>query len=74
VNSLAPGFVITPLNKETYAKGTEKRRKIDERAPLGRVAEREEMVGAAIYLASDAASYTTGEVLRVDGGFAKSSF
>ncbi len=74
VNSLAPGFVITPLNKDTYATGTEKRRKIDERAPLGRVADREEMVGAAIYLASDAASYTTGEVLRVDGGFAKSSF
>lgn len=74
VNALAPGFVITPLNKETYAKGTEKRREIDDRAPLGRVADRDEMVGAAVYLASDAASYTTGEVLRVDGGFAKSSF
>lgn len=74
VNSLAPGFVITPLNKETYAEGTEKRRQIDDRAPMGRVADREEMVGAAVYLASDAASYTTGEVLRVDGGFAKSAF
>ncbi len=69
VNALAPGFVITPQNEEVYREGTRKRRRIDERTPLGRVARREEMVGAAIYLASDAASYTTGEVLTVDGGF-----
>jgi len=73
VNAIAPGFVITPQNAETYAEGTEKRRKIDERTPLGRVAEREEMVGAALFLASDAASYVTGEVLTVDGGFADSA-
>ena len=74
VNAIAPGFVITPQNAETYAEGTEKRERIDERTPLGRVAEREEIVGAAIYLASDAASYVTGEVLTVDGGFADSAF
>jgi NAD(P)-dependent dehydrogenase (short-subunit alcohol dehydrogenase family) len=74
VNAIAPGFVITPQNAETYAEGTEKRLRIDERAPLGRVAEREEIVGAAIYLASDAASYVTGDVLTVDGGFADSAF
>lgn len=74
VNAIAPGFVITPQNTETYAEGTEKRTKIDERTPLGRVAEREEMVGPAIFLASDASSYVTGEVLTVDGGFADSAF
>lgn len=47
---LAPGFVITPQNEETYAVGTEKRTRIDERTPLGRVAEREEMVEAAVFL------------------------
>lgn len=73
VNAIAPGFVITPLNEDTYAEGTEKRRRIDERAPLGRVADREEMVGAAVFLASDAASYVTGEVVTVDGGFAVSA-
>lgn len=73
VNAIAPGFVITPQNEETYASGTEKRRRIDERTPLGRVADREEIVGAAIYLASDAASFVTGEVLTVDGGFADSA-
>ncbi|MFC6838086.1 SDR family NAD(P)-dependent oxidoreductase [Halomarina ordinaria] len=73
VNAIAPGFVITPQNAETYADGTEKRARIDERTPLGRVARREEIVGAAVYLASDAASFVTGEVVTVDGGFADSA-
>lgn len=73
VNAIAPGFVITPQNEDTYAKGTENRAKIDERTPLSRVAEREEITGAAIYLASDASSYTTGEILTVDGGFSRSA-
>lgn len=74
VNAILPGFVITPQNADTYAEGTGKRVTIDRRTPLSRVAEREEMAGAAIYLASDAASYTTGEVLTVDGGFSRSAF
>jgi NAD(P)-dependent dehydrogenase (short-subunit alcohol dehydrogenase family) len=74
VNAVAPGFVVTPQNAETYAEGTDKRETIDERTPLGRVADREEIVGAAVYLASDAASFVTGEVLTVDGGFADSAF
>jgi len=74
VNAVAPGYVITPQNEEVYAEGTEKRRRIGERAALGRVAEREEVVGGVVYLASDAASYTTGEVLAVDGGFAAGTF
>lgn len=73
VNAIAPGFFITPQNEETYAEGTEKRRKLDERTPLGRVGDREELIGAAIYLASDASSFVTGEVLTVDGGFADSA-
>lgn len=74
VNAIEPGFVVTPLNEDQYAEGTEKRAKIDERTPLGRVADREELVGAATYLASEAASYTTGEVVTVDGGFSDSVF
>ncbi|NHN49435.1 SDR family oxidoreductase [Halostella sp. JP-L12] len=74
VNAVAPGFVITPQNEDTYAEGTEKRERIDERTPMGRVADRGEIVGAAVYLASDAASYVTGEVVTVDGGFADSAF
>lgn len=74
VNAIAPGFFITPQNRDTYAEGTERRRLIEERTAMDRVGETEELVGAAIYLASDAAAYTTGEVLTVDGGFQDSAF
>lgn len=73
VNAIAPGFVITPQNEATYAPGTWKRERVETRTPMGRVAQREEIVGAAIYLGSDAASYTTGDVLTIDGGFADSA-
>lgn len=73
VNAIAPGFVITPQNSEIYAEETRKRKQINDRTPLGRVAERDEIVGAAIYLSSDAASYVTGEVTTVDGGFSDSA-
>ncbi|WP_152043225.1 SDR family NAD(P)-dependent oxidoreductase [Salinigranum salinum] len=73
VNAIAPGFVMTPLTQETYGDGTQIRADIDERTPLGRVADREEIVGSAIYLGSDSASFTTGEVLFVDGGFTQSA-
>lgn len=74
VNAVAPGFVLTPQNSEVYAEGTEKRQRIQQRTPLGRIADREKIVGAAVYLASDAAAYVTGEVLTVDGGFSRSAF
>ena len=68
VNAIAPGFVITPQNTDTYAEGTEKRTCIDERTQPGRVADREEIVDAAVYLASDDAAYVTGDLVYVDGG------
>ena len=73
VNAIAPGFVMTPMTDEEYGEGTDLRRGIDERTPLGRVARREEIVGCAVYLASDASSYTTGEVVFVDGGFTRNA-
>ena len=73
VNAIAPGFVITPMTNAEYGEGTELREQINERTPLGRVAEREEIVGSAIYLGSDASSFTTGEVMFVDGGFTRSA-
>lgn len=73
VNAIAPGFIKTPITQGAYDEGTEKREIIDRRAPRARVGQPDEIVGAAIYLASDAASYTTGAVLTVDGGYHNSS-
>jgi NAD(P)-dependent dehydrogenase (short-subunit alcohol dehydrogenase family) len=74
VNAVRPGFTETPLTAETYAEGTHRHERIAERTAVGRLARPEEIVGAAIYLASDAASYTTGECITIDGGFAAGAF
>ncbi|WP_336037218.1 SDR family NAD(P)-dependent oxidoreductase [Halobacterium yunchengense] len=74
VNAIRPGFILTPQTADAYAEGTERRREVERKTEPGRMGEPDELVGAAIYLASDAASYTTGEVLTVDGGFSNTAF
>ena len=74
VNAIRPGFFITEQTKDAYAEGTERYREVTGRSMLPRFGDPAELAGAAIYLASDAASYTTGEVLTVDGGFRTSAF
>lgn len=74
VNAIRPGFILTPQTAEAYGEGTERRRAVERKTETERIGQPEELVGAAIYLASDAASYTTGEVLTVDGGFSNSAF
>jgi len=68
VNAIAPGYVCTevtvPLQKDKV-----RNRQILERIPQGRWAEPEDMVGAVIFLASDASRYVQGHVLVVDGGW-----
>ncbi len=67
VNALAPGFFMTELNRDKMA--PERKALALARTPMGRFGEVDELVGAAIYLCSDAAAYVTGETVRVDGGF-----
>lgn len=69
VNSISPGFFLTEMNAELIADGTERRRRIDERTPAGRVGQPAELAGAVVFLASDAARFVTGVDLPVDGGF-----
>jgi NAD(P)-dependent dehydrogenase (short-subunit alcohol dehydrogenase family) len=68
VNAIAPGVFRTPLNTELLDK-TGRGKEFLMRTPMGRFGKVEELVGAAIYLASDSASFVTGEILAVDGGF-----
>lgn len=68
VNALAPGVFRTPLN-EKLLDGTDRGRELVSRTPLKRYGRMEELQGACVLLASDAASFINGEVLVVDGGF-----
>jgi NAD(P)-dependent dehydrogenase (short-subunit alcohol dehydrogenase family) len=68
VNCLAPGFIETPMSARALGQDPERKRRVLERTPLGRLGKPEEIGHAAVFLASDAASYITGAVLTVDGG------
>lgn len=68
VNAIAPGVVRTPLNTKALDI-PERAAAILGRTPMNRFGKTDELVGAAIFLASDAASFVTGHILPVDGGF-----
>jgi NAD(P)-dependent dehydrogenase (short-subunit alcohol dehydrogenase family) len=68
VNAIAPGVFRTELNANLLD-STPRGQELLMRTPMGRFGKTGELVGAAIYLASDAASYVTGQSLVVDGGF-----
>ncbi len=69
VNAIAPGLVETEMLKQRIAEGSIKIDAALKRIPLGRLGRPEEIARAAVFLASDDASYITGQVLVVDGGF-----
>jgi len=68
VNAIAPGYFRTPLTENLIA-GTPRGAEILLRTPVNRFGELEELIGAAIFLASDASTFVTGTVLAVDGGY-----
>ena len=68
VNAIAPGWVPTDINRAALL-GTPRGEWALRQTPLGRFGSADEMAGAVVYLLSDAASFTTGVVLPVDGGF-----
>jgi len=68
VNAIAPGIFPTALNDELIS-NTERGRELLMRTPMNRFGKADEVIGGAIYLASDAASFVTGQILVIDGGF-----
>lgn len=68
VNSLAPGYMRTSMTRGSYEDPVQNRRRAD-RTALGRWGEPDDLVGAAVFLASGASAYVTGQQLFVDGGW-----
>jgi len=68
VNGIGPGTILTELAKQAVMASPEARHTILSRTPMGRCGEPEEVASIAAFLASDDASYMTGQTLYVDGG------
>jgi gluconate 5-dehydrogenase len=71
INGIAPGYFATEMNK-ALVEDEEFSRWLCNRTPAGRWGQVDELTGAAIFLASDAASFVNGQVLYVDGGLTSS--
>jgi D-arabinitol 2-dehydrogenase len=69
VNSLSPGYILTPLTKAIIDTDTRLKAEWESKVPLGRMADPEEFAGPIIFMASGASSYMTGHDLVVDGGY-----
>jgi NAD(P)-dependent dehydrogenase (short-subunit alcohol dehydrogenase family) len=69
VNAIAPGYVETDFIRGLSAKGILDLGRLAKRTPMGRLGASEEIAEAAIFLAGPSASYITGEILTVDGGW-----
>ncbi|MEM9349588.1 MAG: SDR family oxidoreductase, partial [Pseudomonadota bacterium] len=68
VNTICPTFIRTPLTEQTFS-NPERVKWIEEKIKLGRVGEVEDIMGAVVYLASDASALVTGTSILVDGGW-----
>jgi 3-oxoacyl-[acyl-carrier protein] reductase len=69
VNAVGPGLIETPLNAQARANNPDIAKFSIERTPLGRTGQPEDVVGPAIFLASDLAGYVTGTIIMADGGY-----
>ena len=69
VNSIAPGYMKTELTRPYFEENGDMVKRWIDLMPMGRPGEPDELAGIALYLASDASSYTTGGVFVIDGGY-----
>ena len=69
VNAIGPGLIETPLNEKVRASNPELIKVFIDHTPLGRTGKPEDIVGPAIFLASDLSNYVTGSIVMADGGY-----
>ncbi|MBX9588963.1 MAG: SDR family oxidoreductase [Hyphomonadaceae bacterium] len=69
VNAIGPGLIETPLNEKMRASNPEFVRIFLDHTPLGRAGKPEDIVGPALFLASDLSAYVTGSIIMADGGY-----
>jgi 3-oxoacyl-[acyl-carrier protein] reductase len=69
VNAIGPGFIETPLNANARANNPDLVRTFLDHTPLGRAGTAEDIVGPALFLASDLSAYVTGSIVMADGGY-----
>ncbi len=69
VNAIAPGYIRTELVQGVIDRGMLPIGAIEKRTPLGRIGEVDDLLGLAVYLASDESSFMTGSVINIDGGW-----
>jgi NAD(P)-dependent dehydrogenase (short-subunit alcohol dehydrogenase family) len=69
VNAIGPGFIETPLNEKARASDPGLVKVFIDHTPLGRAGKPEDIVGPAIFLASDLSAYVTGSIVMADGGY-----
>ncbi len=69
VNAIGPGFIETPLNEKVRSTNPELVKVFLDHTPLGRTGKPEDIVGPAIFLASDLSAYVTGAIVMADGGY-----
>jgi glucose 1-dehydrogenase len=70
VNCVAPGNIRTPMNRHQFEASREYEKSLEDRTPLGRIGETEDIAAAVVYLASPAAKFVNGASWLVDGGWA----
>ncbi len=68
VNAIAPGFIFSEMTEKALNADPDRKRRVMDRTPMGRMGKPEEIAAAALFLCSDAASFITGVNLPVDGG------
>jgi len=69
VNAIGPGFIETPINEKVRASNPDVAKMFIGHTPLGRAGKPEDIVGPAIFLASDLSAYVTGSIVMADGGY-----